>query len=108
MAKARKKNKEGLKSKRYYACSLNKRKLLQHYKRKEEEEEGSTMNGSTTEDDEDDEQTRGGTLWLKKSLKHTRTVDSEPVRFTVKVTGKPKPEIPCCFEGETVQDGEVY
>ncbi|CAK7303825.1 nexilin isoform X3 [Vulpes vulpes] len=76
-------------------------------KREEEEEEdsGSIMNGSTTEDEE---QTRSGAPWFKKPLKNTSVVDSEPVRFTVKVTGEPKPEITWWFEGEILQDGEDY
>ncbi|XP_032281379.1 nexilin isoform X4 [Phoca vitulina] len=76
-------------------------------KREEEEEEegGSIMNGSTIEDDE---QTRSGAPWFKKPLKNTSVVDSEPVRFTVKVTGEPKPEITWWFEGEILQDGEDY
>ncbi|KAF3819704.1 hypothetical protein GH733_015213 [Mirounga leonina] len=76
-------------------------------KREEEEEEegGSIVNGSTIEDDE---QTRSGAPWFKKPLKNTSVVDSEPVRFTVKVTGEPKPEITWWFEGEILQDGEDY
>ncbi|XP_044920699.1 nexilin isoform X3 [Mustela putorius furo] len=76
-------------------------------KREDEEEEdgGSIMNGSTMEDEE---QTRSGAPWFKKPLKNTSVVDSEPVRFTVKVTGEPKPEITWWFEGEILQDGEDY
>ncbi|XP_045333912.1 nexilin isoform X6 [Leopardus geoffroyi] len=76
-------------------------------KREEEEEEegGSMMNGSTIEDEE---QTRSGAPWFKRPLKNTSVVDSEPVRFTVKVTGEPKPEITWWFEGEILQDGEDY
>ncbi|XP_025790978.1 nexilin [Puma concolor] len=76
-------------------------------KREEEEEEegGSIMNGSTIEDEE---QTRSGAPWFKRPLKNTSVVDSEPVRFTVKVTGEPKPEITWWFEGEILQDGEDY
>ncbi|XP_045864914.1 nexilin isoform X2 [Meles meles] len=76
-------------------------------KREDEEEEdgGSIMNGSTIEDEE---QTRLGAPWFKKPLKNTSVVDSEPVRFTVKVTGEPKPEITWWFEGEILQDGEDY
>ncbi|KAM4872650.1 nexilin isoform 2-T2 [Thomomys bottae] len=73
--------------------------------REDDDEEGSIMNGSTTEDEE---QTRSGAPWFKKSLKNTSVVDSEPVRFTVKVTGEPKPEITWWFEGELLQDGEDY
>uniref|UniRef100_A0A2K6KXK1 Nexilin n=1 Tax=Rhinopithecus bieti TaxID=61621 RepID=A0A2K6KXK1_RHIBE len=78
---------------------------LQKKREEEEEEEGSIMNGSTTEDEE---QTRSGAPWFKKPLKNTSVVDSEPVRFTVKVTGEPKPEITWWFEGEILQDGEDY
>ncbi|XP_057571446.1 nexilin isoform X5 [Hippopotamus amphibius kiboko] len=78
---------------------------LQKKREEEEEEEGSTMNGSTVEDEE---QTRSGAPWFKKPLKNTSVVDSEPVRFTVKVTGEPKPEITWWFEGEILQDGEDY
>ncbi|XP_014309037.1 nexilin isoform X5 [Myotis lucifugus] len=78
---------------------------LQKKREEEEEEEGSIMNGSTIEDEE---QTRSGAPWFKKPLKNTSVVDSEPVRFTVKVTGEPKPEITWWFEGELLQDGEDY
>uniref|UniRef100_A0AC11EU68 Nexilin F-actin binding protein n=1 Tax=Ovis aries TaxID=9940 RepID=A0AC11EU68_SHEEP len=78
---------------------------LQKKREEEEEEEGSTMNGSTIEDEE---QTRSGAPWFKKPLRNTSVVDSEPVRFTVKVTGEPKPEITWWFEGEILQDGEDY
>ncbi|XP_020028908.2 nexilin isoform X3 [Castor canadensis] len=78
---------------------------LQKKREDEEEEEGSIMNGSTTEDEE---QTRSGAPWFKRPLKNTSVVDSEPVRFTVKVTGEPKPEITWWFEGEILQDGEDY
>ncbi|XP_054422855.1 nexilin isoform X1 [Pteronotus mesoamericanus] len=78
---------------------------LQKKREEEEEEEGNIMNGSTTEDEE---QTRSGAPWFKKPLKNVSVVDSEPVRFTVKVTGEPKPEITWWFEGEMLQDGEDY
>ncbi|XP_014643787.1 PREDICTED: nexilin isoform X2 [Ceratotherium simum simum] len=78
---------------------------LQKKREEEEEEEGSIMNGTTIEDEE---QTRSGAPWFKKPLKNTSVVDSEPVRFTVKVTGEPKPEITWWFEGEILQDGEDY
>uniref|UniRef100_A0A8C0R1H1 Nexilin n=1 Tax=Canis lupus dingo TaxID=286419 RepID=A0A8C0R1H1_CANLU len=78
---------------------------LQKVPEEEEEDSGSIMNGSTTEDEE---QTRSGAPWFKKPLKNTSVVDSEPVRFTVKVTGEPKPEITWWFEGEILQDGEDY
>lgn len=75
---------------------------LQKKREDDEEEEGSIVNGSTTEDEE---QTRSGAPWFKKPLRNTSVVDSEPVRFTVKVTGEPKPEITWWFEGEILQDG---
>ncbi|XP_041492846.1 nexilin isoform X2 [Microtus oregoni] len=78
---------------------------LQKRREDEEEEEGSIINGSPTEDEE---QTRSGAPWFKKPLRNTSVVDSEPVRFTVKVTGEPKPEITWWFEGEMLQDGEDY
>uniref|UniRef100_A0A8C5KCX5 Nexilin n=1 Tax=Jaculus jaculus TaxID=51337 RepID=A0A8C5KCX5_JACJA len=71
----------------------------------EEEEEGSTMNGSSIDDEE---QSRSGAPWFRKPLKNTSVVDSEPVRFTVRVTGEPKPEVTWWFEGERLQDGEDY
>ncbi|KAL1772706.1 nexilin isoform X3 [Sigmodon hispidus] len=78
---------------------------LQKKREDEEEEEGSIFNGSTTEEEE---HTRSGAPWFKKPLRNTSVVDSEPVRFTVKVTGEPKPEITWWFEGEMLQDGEDY
>ncbi|GAB1288245.1 Nexilin [Apodemus speciosus] len=78
---------------------------LQKKREDEEEEEGSIVNGSTNEDEE---QTRSGAPWFKKPLRNTSVVDSEPIRFTVKVTGEPKPEITWWFEGELLQDGEDY
>ncbi|XP_051021436.1 nexilin [Acomys russatus] len=78
---------------------------LQKKREDEEEDDGSIVNGSTTEDEE---QTRSGAPWFKKPLRNTSVVDSEPVRFTVKVTGEPKPEITWWFEGEILQDGEDY
>ncbi|NXI50365.1 NEXN protein, partial [Chloroceryle aenea] len=72
----------------------------------EEEEDGSIINGSTCEDEED--QARSGAPWFKKSLKNTSVVDGEPVRFTVKITGEPKPEVTWWFEGEMLQDSEDY
>ncbi|NXA78743.1 NEXN protein, partial [Thryothorus ludovicianus] len=74
-------------------------------KREEEEEEGSIINGSTCEDED---QARSGAPWFKKSLKNTSVVDGEPVRFTVKITGEPKPEVTWWFEGEMLQDSEDY
>uniref|UniRef100_A0A8C2YLD4 Nexilin F-actin binding protein n=1 Tax=Chinchilla lanigera TaxID=34839 RepID=A0A8C2YLD4_CHILA len=78
---------------------------LQKKRDEEEEEEGSIVNGSTVEDEE---QSRSGAPWFKKPLKNTSVVDSEPVRFTVQVTGDPKPEVTWWFEGELLQDGEDY
>uniref|UniRef100_G3U5T2 Nexilin n=1 Tax=Loxodonta africana TaxID=9785 RepID=G3U5T2_LOXAF len=78
---------------------------LQKKREEDDDDEGSIMNGSTIEDEE---QTRSGAPWFKKPLKNTSVVDSEPVRFTVKVTGEPKPEITWWFEGEILQDGEDY
>ncbi|XP_029819851.1 nexilin isoform X3 [Manacus vitellinus] len=79
---------------------------LQKKREEEEEEEGSILNGSTCEDEED--QARSGAPWFKKSLKNTSVVDGEPVRFTVKITGEPKPEVTWWFEGEMLQDSEDY
>ncbi|XP_010224923.1 PREDICTED: nexilin isoform X1 [Tinamus guttatus] len=79
---------------------------LQKKREEEEEEEGSIINGSTCEDEED--QARSGAPWFKRPLKNTSVVDGEPVRFTVKVTGEPKPEVTWWFEGEMLQDSEDY
>ncbi|XP_054689004.1 nexilin isoform X7 [Grus americana] len=79
---------------------------LQKKREEEEEEEGSIVNGSTCEDEED--QARSGAPWFKKSLKNTSVVDGEPVRFTVKITGEPKPEVTWWFEGDMLQDSEDY
>ncbi|NXT49074.1 NEXN protein, partial [Pluvianellus socialis] len=79
---------------------------LQKKREEEDEEEGSIINGSTCEDEED--QARSGAPWFKKSLKNTSVVDGEPVRFTVKITGEPKPEVTWWFEGEMLQDSEDY
>ncbi|OWK64357.1 nexilin isoform X3 [Lonchura striata] len=78
---------------------------LQKKREEEEEEEGSIINGSTYEDED---QARSGAPWFKKSLKNTSVVDGEPVRFTVKITGEPKPEVTWWFEGEMLQDSEDY
>ncbi|NWT50181.1 NEXN protein, partial [Erythrocercus mccallii] len=78
---------------------------LQKKREEEEEEEGSIINGSTCEDED---QARSGAPWFKKSLKNTSVVDGEPVRFTVKITGEPKPEVTWWFEGELLQDSEDY
>uniref|UniRef100_A0A8C8RF45 Nexilin n=1 Tax=Pelusios castaneus TaxID=367368 RepID=A0A8C8RF45_9SAUR len=75
-------------------------------KKREEEEEVSIINGSTYEDE--DNQARSGAPWFKKPLKNVSVVDSEPVRFTVKITGEPKPEVTWWFEGEMLQDSEDY
>ncbi|KAH0618486.1 hypothetical protein JD844_017742, partial [Phrynosoma platyrhinos] len=79
---------------------------LQKKKEEEEEEEGSIVNGSVYEDEE--QQARSGAPWFKKPLKNLSVVDSEPVRFTVKITGEPKPEVTWWFEGEMLQDCEDY
>lgn len=73
----------------------------------DEEEEGSVVNGSAAYD-EDDDHSRSGAPWFKKPLKNQTVVDSEPVRFTVKITGEPKPEVTWWFEGELLQDCEDY
>ncbi|XP_027756961.1 nexilin isoform X1 [Empidonax traillii] len=79
---------------------------LQKKREEEEDEEGSIINGSACEDEED--QARSGAPWFKKSLKNTSVVDGEPVRFTVKITGEPKPQVTWWFEGEMLQDSEDY
>ncbi|XP_030061421.1 nexilin isoform X4 [Microcaecilia unicolor] len=78
---------------------------LQKQREEEEEDEGSIVNGSTYEDED---HARSGAPWFKKPLKNISVVDGEPVRFTVKVTGEPKPEITWWFEGEMLQDCEDY
>ncbi|KAM6963283.1 LOW QUALITY PROTEIN: nexilin [Aplochiton taeniatus] len=80
---------------------------LQKTKEDEEEEEGSIINGSAAFEDEEDHG-RSGAPWFKKPLKNQSVVDSEPVRFTVKITGEPKPEVTWWFEGEMLQDCEDY
>ncbi|XP_074524205.1 nexilin isoform X2 [Halichoeres trimaculatus] len=71
------------------------------------DEEGSIINGSAAYEDEEDH-ARSGAPWFKKPLKNQSVVDSEPVRFTVKITGEPKPEVTWWFEGEMLQDCEDY
>ncbi|XP_008051357.1 nexilin isoform X5 [Carlito syrichta] len=78
---------------------------LQKKREEEEEEEGSVVNGTAVEDQEP---ARSGAPWFRKPLKNTSVVDGEPVRFTVKVTGEPRPEVTWWFEGEMLQDGEDY
>ncbi|XP_047011701.1 nexilin isoform X3 [Ictalurus punctatus] len=78
---------------------------LQNKKEDEDEEEGSVVNGSY---DEEDDHGRSGAPWFKKPLRNQTVVDSEPVRFTVKITGEPKPEVTWWFEGELLQDCEDY
>ncbi|XP_019735721.1 nexilin isoform X2 [Hippocampus comes] len=78
---------------------------LQKKKEDDVEDEASIVNGSY-EDDED--HARSGAPWFKKPLKNQSVVDSEPVRFTVKITGEPKPEVTWWFEGEMLQDCEDY
>ncbi|XP_078249148.1 nexilin isoform X6 [Pogona vitticeps] len=79
---------------------------LQKKKEEEEEEDGSIVNGSVYEDEE--QQVRSGAPWFKKPLRNVSVVDGEPVRFTVKITGEPKPEVTWWFEGEMLQDCEDY
>uniref|UniRef100_A0A668AZM4 Nexilin n=2 Tax=Myripristis murdjan TaxID=586833 RepID=A0A668AZM4_9TELE len=80
---------------------------LQKKKEEEEEEEGGIINGSAAYEDEEDH-ARSGAPWFKKPLKNQSVVDAEPVRFTVKITGEPKPEVTWWFEGEMLQDCEDY
>ncbi|KAM6921463.1 nexilin isoform 2-T2 [Xenentodon cancila] len=80
---------------------------LQKKKEDEGEDEGSIVNGSAAYEDEEDH-ARSGAPWFKKPLKNQSVVDSEPVRFTVKITGEPKPEVTWWFEGEMLQDCEDY
>ncbi|XP_048352817.1 nexilin isoform X3 [Sphaerodactylus townsendi] len=79
---------------------------LQKKKEEEEDDDGSIVNGSVYEDEE--QQARSGAPWFKKPLKNVSVVDGEPVRFTVKMSGEPKPEITWWFEGEMLQDCEDY
>ncbi|KAK0155216.1 Nexilin [Merluccius polli] len=72
-----------------------------------EAEDGSIINGSAAYEDEEDHG-RSGAPWFKKPLKNQSVVDAEPVRFTVKITGEPKPEVTWWFEGEMLQDCEDY
>ncbi|XP_061739061.1 nexilin isoform X2 [Nerophis ophidion] len=69
------------------------------------QDEASIINGSY---EDDEEHARSGAPWFKKPLKNQSVVDSEPVRFTVKITGEPKPEVTWWFEGEMLQDCEDY
>ncbi|XP_008290266.1 nexilin isoform X2 [Stegastes partitus] len=80
---------------------------LQKKKDDDVEDEGSIINGSAAYEDEEDH-ARSGAPWFKKPLKNQSVVDSEPVRFTVKITGEPKPEVTWWFEGEMLQDCEDY
>ncbi|KAG9482993.1 hypothetical protein GDO78_009104 [Eleutherodactylus coqui] len=73
--------------------------------REDDEEEEASVNGSQYEDEE---LARSGAPWFKKPLKNMSVVDGEPVRFTVKITGEPKPEVTWWFEGEMLQDSEDY
>ncbi|KAM4640923.1 nexilin isoform 2-T2 [Discoglossus pictus] len=74
--------------------------------KEEDEEEDANVNGSQY--DEDEELARSGAPWFKKPLKNMSVVDGEPVRFTVKITGEPKPKVTWWFEGEMLQDCEDY
>ncbi|XP_076582043.1 nexilin [Chaetodon auriga] len=80
---------------------------LQKKKEDDVEDESSIINGSAAYEDEEDH-ARSGAPWFKKPLKNQSVVDSEPVRFTVKITGEPKPEVTWWFEGEMLQDCEDY
>ncbi|KAF3690884.1 Nexilin F-actin-binding protein Nelin [Channa argus] len=80
---------------------------LQKKKEDDGDEEGSIVNGSAGYEDDEDH-ARSGAPWFKKPLKNQSVVDSEPVRFTVKITGEPKPEVTWWFEGELLQDCEDY
>uniref|UniRef100_UPI0037E7966D nexilin isoform X2 n=1 Tax=Semicossyphus pulcher TaxID=241346 RepID=UPI0037E7966D len=80
---------------------------LQKKKDDDVEDEGSIINGSAAYEDEEDH-ARSGAPWFKKPLKNQSVVDSEPVRFTVKITGEPKPEVTWWFESEMLQDCEDY
>ncbi|XP_069835566.1 nexilin isoform X9 [Dendropsophus ebraccatus] len=73
--------------------------------RDDDEEEAASVNGSQYEDEE---LARSGAPWFKKPLKNMTVVDGEPVRFTVKISGEPKPEVTWWFEGEMLQDSEDY
>ncbi|XP_036410717.1 nexilin-like isoform X2 [Megalops cyprinoides] len=73
--------------------------------KKKEEEDGSINSGSMTYEDGYED---SGAPWFKKALKNQSVVDSEPVRFTVKIVGEPKPEVTWWFEGEMLQDCEDY
>ncbi|KAG8555338.1 hypothetical protein GDO81_017669 [Engystomops pustulosus] len=78
---------------------------LQKKRDDDEEDEAASVNGSQYEDEE---LARSGAPWFKKPLKNMSVVDGEPVRFTVKVIGEPKPEVTWWFEGEMLQDSEDY
>jgi len=80
---------------------------LQKKEDETEAEDGSIINGSAAYEDEEDHG-RSGAPWFKKPLKNQSVVDSEPMRFTVKITGEPKPEVTWWFEGEMLQDCEDY
>ncbi|XP_053325100.1 nexilin isoform X3 [Spea bombifrons] len=77
---------------------------LQKNKDDDEEEEAS-VNGSQYEEEDP---ARSGAPWFKKPLKNMSVIDGEPVRFTVKITGEPKPAVTWWFEGEMLQDCEDY
>ncbi|XP_034438474.1 nexilin isoform X2 [Hippoglossus hippoglossus] len=80
---------------------------LQKKKEDDGEDDSSIINGSAAYEDEEDH-ARSGAPWFKKPLKNQSVVDQEPVRFTVKITGEPKPEVTWWFEGEMLQDCEDY
>ncbi|KAK6320618.1 hypothetical protein J4Q44_G00097250 [Coregonus suidteri] len=94
----------------FRGCNFEQQEIdaaLQKKRENEEEEEGSIINGSAAYEDEEDH-ARSGAPWFKKPLKNQSVVDAEPVRFTVKITGEPKPEVTWWFEGEMLQDCEDY
>ncbi|CAH2311079.1 nexilin isoform X1 [Pelobates cultripes] len=74
-------------------------------KKDDDDEEEASVNGSQYEDED---LARSGAPWFKKPLKNMSVVDGEPVRFTVKVEGEPKPTVTWWFEGEMLQDCEDY
>ncbi|XP_063284023.1 nexilin isoform X3 [Pelobates fuscus] len=74
-------------------------------KKDDDDEEEASVNGSQYEDED---VARSGAPWFKKPLKNMSVVDGEPVRFTVKVEGEPKPTVTWWFEGEMLQDCEDY
>ncbi|KAG5847586.1 hypothetical protein ANANG_G00127760 [Anguilla anguilla] len=70
-----------------------------------EDKEGSVISDSMAYEEDHEE---SGAPWFKKALKNQSVVDSEPVRFTVKILAEPKPEVTWWFEGEMLEDCEDY